>query len=125
MTDQTLLRKYLAHAMFADRGITRFDDPGMDGDTPMHLAALNGQVEDIRVMLKCVSDVDVRGDIGNTPLHMAIMGGHAGVVELLLEHGADPTATNDLGQVPLSFCECNAERITQAVEAAILRKSRK
>lgn len=115
MDRANLLDKYRSHAMFEDRDIQRFDDPGMCDDTPLHLAAMNDAVEDVEFMLSEVESVDVPGDIGSTPLHMAVMFGSAAVVDVLLRHGAKIDAENEYGSTPLDFLGSNSEEVLSVV----------
>lgn len=115
MERSELLKKYLEHEMFTELNIQRFDDPGMCDDTPLHLAAMNGDAEDVAFMLREVASPDVPGDIGCTPLHMAVMFGNPGVVDVLLKHGARIDAENEYGDAPLHFLGRNAEEMMEAV----------
>jgi ankyrin repeat protein len=109
------MEKYLSHAMFMDRDIKRFDDHGMSEDTPLHLAAMNDEAEDVEFMLSEVESVDVPGDIGSTPLHMAVMFGSAAVVDVLLRLGAKIDAENEYGSKPLDFLGRNSEEVMSVV----------
>lgn len=67
-------------------------------DTALTTAALNGQVEVMKVLLEGGADPNQlesggpKGDFG--PLSRAVYSGHREAVKLLLEAGADPTASN-------------------------------
>jgi len=58
--------------------------------TDLHSAALDGDAERVRELLKKGADPNVRDEYGNTPLHIAARDGRVDVVRLLLERGADP-----------------------------------
>jgi ankyrin repeat protein len=67
-----------------------------DGDTPLHCAAIGGQLEAARILLGLNVEVNSRNDKGSTPLHLASEGhperlveGNPDIVRLLLDHGAD------------------------------------
>jgi ankyrin repeat protein len=116
MNPSDLLKKYTEHEMFSGRCIKRFDDPGMDGDTPLHLAAFSGNAEDVEFMVRSVNPVDVRGGIGNTPLHLAILAGHADVAAVLLRNGAQLDAKNDYGDTPVDFVRNNYHEVMSVIE---------
>jgi ankyrin repeat protein len=71
-----------------------------DGDTPLHLAALDGNVE-LAAMLVHKSLIDCRNSVGCAPLHYAASGGDADTVLLLLKAGADTFARDTDGETPL------------------------
>lgn len=112
---QGVLDRYRSLDMFQGYRIDSFDDIGMDGETPLHIAAYSGDVEAVRVMLLFVQSVDKPGGIGNTPLHYAVMGGHANVVDLLLAHGADLFKKNDYDDVPLGSLGRNKDEVIASV----------
>ncbi|KAF7590226.1 hypothetical protein BBP40_003110, partial [Aspergillus hancockii] len=59
------------------------------GQTPLHIAAQNGQLGVVRLLLASQQiDVDARDQQGSTPLHMASEKGHVEVVQLLVANGA-------------------------------------
>jgi ankyrin repeat protein len=66
-------------------------------NTPLHRAALKGNLEEVEKLVEGGADVNAKNTVGKTPLHMAIKENHPGVVYYLLRKGADPTATNFLG----------------------------
>jgi ankyrin repeat protein len=84
------------------------------GATPLHWAALNGDLEFARLLLEHGADVEAqaRGE-GMTPLHAAAAGGDVDLVELLLERGADAGARDRAGRRPLDVA-----RISNSAEAA-------
>ncbi|KAJ8352848.1 hypothetical protein SKAU_G00243240 [Synaphobranchus kaupii] len=58
------------------------------GETPLHLAAIKGDVEAVRELLDQGADPNFKDHAGWTPLHEACNLGHEGVVEVLLQQGA-------------------------------------
>ena len=69
------------------------------GEMAIHLAALNGHVNVIRMMLDSGVEVDIRDPGWNeTALHKAASQDQERATHLLLENGADPRAVNKLGR---------------------------
>uniref|UniRef100_A0AAY4EIK6 BARD1 protein n=1 Tax=Denticeps clupeoides TaxID=299321 RepID=A0AAY4EIK6_9TELE len=58
------------------------------GETPLHLAAIKGDVEAVRSLLEQGADPNLKDNAGWTPLHEACNHGHLSVVETLLSGGA-------------------------------------
>ena len=68
------------------------------GNSLLHLAALNGQDEEVKVLVNQIEmDVNMQGDQKRTPLHMAVTGEHLNTIELLLSLGADISADDIVG----------------------------
>ncbi|CAG9761235.1 unnamed protein product [Ceutorhynchus assimilis] len=63
-------------------------------NTPLHLAAKNGQNKIVKVLLLCDAGMELKNYEGHTPLYLAAEGGHHKVVSTLLENGANPNALN-------------------------------
>jgi ankyrin repeat protein len=76
------------------------ESPGMDGDTPLHIAAMDGRIDWVTAMLPFITNINVRGDLGNTPLHYAMMNGHLDMAKFLVDHGAKRCLENDYGDKP-------------------------
>jgi len=64
-------------------------DPAHSGRMALHWAALEGNIEVVRLLLKHGADKDLRDKGGWTALHNASANGHVEVVDELLERGAD------------------------------------
>jgi ankyrin repeat protein len=71
--------------------------------TDLHKAALMGDVERVKELLKKGADPNIQDKYGWTPLHNAAFEGHFDVVELLLVHEADPTVEDKDGKTPLDL----------------------
>ena len=91
---------------------------GIDGETPLTIAALAGQQLIVEALLKHGADPQVRNKKGMTALHAAAYGDHREIVELLLAKGADVNdAKNRFGVSPLHVA---AEENHQAVVELLL-----
>jgi ankyrin repeat protein len=61
------------------------------GETALHLAAGEGHLEIVKLLLEHGADVNAKTAY-ETALHLAAGEGHLEIVKLLLEHGADVNA---------------------------------
>ena len=100
-----VLDKYRTHPDFLGLDLVSADQRGAVDDTPLHIAARKGAVEDIVVLVEHGATVNLGGDLGNTPLHYAALTGMAKAAKQLLELGADPTAENEFGESPVVVAE--------------------
>jgi len=66
---------------------------GINGWTPLHLAAARGHAEKTRRLIDAGANVNQRTEIdaNETPLMEAAFAGKPATVQLLLDHGADPS----------------------------------
>lgn len=96
-------------------------DVNKTGWTPLHYAASTGQVRVIALLLESSAYIDAESPNGTTPLMMAGMYGSAAAVKLLLDEGADPLLKNQQGLTALQF----AERANRSDSAQLLANSAK
>src|ERR1051326_5603980 len=75
----------------------------LNGSTPLHNAAIKGQLAVASFLLQAQADVSARDRSDSTPLHLASQRGHKAMVELLLAHGANVNARNNTSMTPLHF----------------------
>ncbi|HLX94467.1 MAG TPA: ankyrin repeat domain-containing protein [Verrucomicrobiae bacterium] len=73
------------------------NNPGVDGQTALGLAATNGDVEIVAALLEAGADPNRPDGKQKPPLYRAASAGHTRVVEKLLQGGADPNAKDDVG----------------------------
>ena len=59
------------------------------GDTALHHATRNGDIEIVRLLVSCGADVNARSDHGHFPLYCAAGHGHVETTRYLVENGAD------------------------------------
>ena len=88
-------------AQFEGYEIESPESPGMDGDTPLHVAAALSDSEPLAALLPYVTNIDVEGDMGNTPLHVAVIFRREMAARLLIRHGARLDVLNDYDESPL------------------------
>jgi ankyrin repeat protein len=67
------------------------------------IAAQQGDLWGIRLLLSAGVDVNTRGTEGLTPLMLATAGGYAEAVALLLQRGAEPNARDFFGETALTL----------------------
>ncbi|KAG1968312.1 caskin-1 [Pimephales promelas] len=72
-----------------------------DGFSPLHHAALNGNVEVISLLVDSQALVDIRDQKGMRPLHYAAWQGKSEPMKLLLKSGSSVNGQSDEGQIPL------------------------
>src|SRR5262245_32875977 len=80
-------------------------DPNQRGlfDTyPLHVAAVWGDCEAIRILIEAGARIDQRGEHGFTPLMEAVAQGHRDAVFLLIDLGAG-AERNDDGDLPSGY----------------------
>uniref|UniRef100_A0A3Q4H2S0 Uncharacterized protein n=1 Tax=Neolamprologus brichardi TaxID=32507 RepID=A0A3Q4H2S0_NEOBR len=69
--------------------------------SPLHHAALNGNLELISLLLESQAAVDIRDQKGMRPLHYAAWQGKAEPMKMLLKSGSSVNGQSDEGQIPL------------------------
>lgn len=101
----------------SETGATRYADgkrlpsPPIDSvelaSDALYIAARNGQIEAIKVLLTKRVDVHFRAYMGGTPLHWAHFNGSREVIDALFAAGADPRARDDVMRAtPRAFGIC-------------------
>lgn len=71
------------------------------GRTPLHVAAVFGQSEAIKVLIDRVANTEASIDAGNAALGMGILGGKAKSLGALLMGGAKVSAKSEKRKFPL------------------------
>ena len=77
-------------------------DMRYEGFTPLHAAAMKGQIEIVTVLLSMKADTEARSASGGTPLHDAAFAGQADAARMLIEKGAKIDSVDaESGNTPL------------------------
>lgn len=84
--------------------------------TPLHLAADNGYMSCVKVLLVNGADPNLTDFVGDTPLHGAAQQGHGDVCSLLLEYGANKDAKNLKGETPEKVAKGSAHTFFTALK---------
>jgi ankyrin repeat protein len=85
--------------------------PPLSGSSPLHLAALKGDVQTVEALIKTGANVNATNQAGATPLHYGV--GTERVVALLLEAGANPNACSITGNTPLHSAAARPDAFAQ------------
>lgn len=70
------------------------------------VAAVNGNKDVARILLKYEANVNAIDLDGKTPLMIAVVNGHQSLVEVLLSSGADLTVKNSVSLRHLRYSSC-------------------
>lgn len=92
---------------------------------PLHRAALNGDIDMVRLLITSgydVNDVDIKG---NTPLMLAAKRGHGVISEVLISHGAKCEMKNKKGETALSLSRITSVKGNEATEVILNETGRK
>jgi len=84
------------------------------GNTALHIAALQGYMNIVEILLDIGIDINSKNNNGNTALHVAAIHGNMNIVEILLDRGADINSKDNDGQTALH--EAAANGYTNIVE---------
>ncbi len=81
---------------------------GSEQDSLLHLAAMIGEINAVRYLIRKGIDVNVRNALHHTPLHLAAGIGHAEVVKILIREGkAEIDVFDARNQTPMHYAVNN------------------
>lgn len=87
------------------------------GETPLHVAAVWGDLDAINLLVDAGADINAIGDRGYTPLHEAVEQGNVQAVKLLLKRGARADIQNEMAMTPMSIAMLkDAEELVQLLK---------
>lgn len=73
----------------------------LHGDTPLHVAAYEGNREIVNLLISYNADVNAPNNIGATPLHWAALTNRKDIAQALIDAGAQVNAPTLQGKTPL------------------------
>ncbi|KAJ3563370.1 hypothetical protein NP233_g8982 [Leucocoprinus birnbaumii] len=73
------------------------------GRTALHLSAVKGNEDLVRMFCDLNADINLSDNQGNTPLHYASAWGHVSIVQLLIERGCNYNSRNNQGFVASDY----------------------
>lgn len=121
VTAAQVLKKYTDDdlPLFLGRPIEDANQAASDGERPIHVACVRGNIDDVIALAEAGADVNAAGDLGDTPLHHAASRGLSNIAGVLLSHGADVTAKNEFGQTPIDVARVMKQRgVLEMLESA-------
>ena len=71
------------------------------GFTALHIAVVEGELNNARILLEAGADINAKNSFGETPLHRAVITENIKVLEFLISNGADINALKNRGFTPL------------------------
>lgn len=105
MTLESLLEQMSDLPTFLGIDLNAATVRGHFGDTPLHVAAVWGDLAAIEILLAHGADVNAAGEHGYTPLHEAVEQEQLEAARLLISRGASTDLKNDVGMTPLHLAE--------------------
>ncbi|KAK4216106.1 hypothetical protein QBC37DRAFT_103922 [Rhypophila decipiens] len=94
------------------------------GNTPLQIAALNGYVDIVKLLVDAGCNLDCVNNDKDTPLLDAVENDHLEVVKILLAAGVNPRKANAVGAEPIDRVQSdgeNADEIRKALRDAKLK----
>lgn len=85
-----------------------------DGFTPLHIAAMQGRIELIQILLKARAFTNVQTRKGLTPLHLACQNQRIQIIQLLLDAYCDINSQDNRGNTALHYaCDTKNVRVVE------------
>jgi ankyrin repeat protein len=91
----------VSSAGFSQSRAANVDERAADGSTPLQWAVYNGDVAEVRRLLKAGANVSLANNYGVTPMSLAAEVADTEIIKLLLEAGANADSPNPEGQTAL------------------------
>lgn len=91
----------------------------LTGHTPLHLAAVRGHLDVVKLLVEAGAPLNKRSKDKQTPLHLAAWLGKGDVVDFLLSKGARLETIDKLGHSPL-WSACNEKHF--AIAKVLIRR---
>lgn len=116
--------KQVAFSLFAAATVTTVIDarpraqvalPRSRQDSPLHLAAADGDCTSLRRLLADGNPVDLCTVLGETPLHEAALAGHYEAAQLLISCGAKVEVGNREGDQPLHLAAAHSPELIRVL----------
>ncbi len=101
--------------------MARDADVNKPGWTPLHYAATNGHLDMMKLLLEHHAYIDAESPNGSTPLMMAAQYANAQTVQLLLDAGADPQIKNQQQLSAMDFAHRASRDDSAELIAAAIR----
>ena len=92
-----------AIAIFIETGITKLDTRDIEDNTPLLLAATNGQQEVVNMLIEGGAKPDSKNEMGFTPLMAAAYSGSEAVARLLITKGVKIDAVDIYSYTALAY----------------------
>ena len=86
----------------------------LDRRTPLYLATLYNNEDQIRLLLEAGADIDLGDNLSTSPVYIAVQNGHEGLVRLLLEYGADVHKQTKEGWLAINVAATECRDIKQS-----------
>jgi len=89
-----------------DHGFSNINSTDIRGETPLHRAAWNDQLEVAKKLLALGAELEAKNFFGYTPLHLAAANGRLELVKYLISVGSQVNAKSNVGNTPLHRAKC-------------------
>jgi ankyrin repeat protein len=121
-----VLKRYKDEDLPAFCGISLIDvnQVGLFGERPLAVAAVRGDVDEIRALIEGGADVKAAGELGNTALHEAVRQENLAAVGLLLQFEARANLMNESGQTALDIARMHGNTELVSLLENTLKESR-
>lgn len=87
-----------------------------NGETPLHMASGNGQIEVVSLLIENGADVNAENSYVSTPLYRAAGNGHTDVIGLLIENGALIEGSGEITPLHVAVMNCHIKAVKLLIE---------